>query len=299
MILEPWKSREEIDRRLSALTDPELAELLRAAGRELLEDESETYTAPSAPHWKKRVAYLALAGLIAMSAGYAATSREHQGAAVKPPVPAALPHRTASHAVPPVRHVAKHHVAPVHHAIAVYKRVAFPPVHTVSAAPSEAAVRRAQAQVLHERAIAQQAQADVQRAHHQAQLAMQAQAQANQQALEAALARANAQARADALAKAQADALARQQSEAEYAAQQEQALQNATDPGIKPGEAAPPSGGGRMSTYPSPNNPAPMPGPVLDPSCTPHRGSFFTSALNHVRVGGTSVGGLLRLIHNP
>ena len=42
MILEPWKSAEEIDKRLAALNDPELAELLRRSNPTLLGGESET-----------------------------------------------------------------------------------------------------------------------------------------------------------------------------------------------------------------------------------------------------------------
>lgn len=43
MILEPRKSAEEIDRRLAALTDSELAEVLRSVSREFAGGEPESY----------------------------------------------------------------------------------------------------------------------------------------------------------------------------------------------------------------------------------------------------------------
>jgi hypothetical protein len=121
-----------------------------------------------------------------------------------------------------------------------------------------------------------------------------------QQRLEAqawAQAEALAQARAEALAKAQAQAAQAQREQ--QAVEQEQALQNASDPGIKPGEGSPPSTTGRIPAYPQGTGPQPVPapGPVDPTNCTPHRGNFFRSALDQVRVGPTSAGVLLDLIH--
>lgn len=293
MIFRPWTDPEEIDRRLSALDDPELVELLRAANRRLTESGAD-YTAPNAPYWKTRIALIALAGLAALTSGYFAGVRPH---AVPPAPPQHRQHHTARlvrHAKP-VAHAAP--PAPAH------RRAALAPLHTASAAAaSEALIRRTRAQLLHEHAIAVQARAEAARAHHQAVLAMQAQAKANQQALEAALARARAQARAEAIAQAQAQALARAQAQAAAERAQEQALQNATDPNIKPGAGAPPDTGRIWSGAP-PNLPMPAPGgPAggpIDPNCTPHRGSFLINAvLDHVRVGGTNAGALLQLIHH-
>ena len=293
MILQPWDSAEEIDRRLSALNDPELAELLKALNRDL-NGNPESYVSESAPYWKKRIAFVALAGLLAMSAGYsyfAATSHQptrakHQAAVVVPP---------RHHPKPVVRRVAvKHHATPVavvHHRAAVAVPVYAPAV----TAPDEAQIRQARAQLLHERALAAQAEADAARARHQAQLAMQAQAQAqaHAQALAQAKAEAVAQARTEALARAQAQAQAQAQADAQW---EEQQLQNARDAQIKPGDIPPPASG-HMSTYPQPGASAPVPGPVLDPNCTPHRGSMFVRAMDGVRLGGTSVGAVLRIIH--
>jgi hypothetical protein len=306
MILEPWKSAEEIDRRLAAINDPELAELLRNANREL-QGEPESYTSPSAPYWNKRIAFIALAGLFAMSAGYSAsvaTLRERPHTGLKPRAAAAIipqRHRTprATHRAAALPHPAARNAAPAVHRTAVA---------VAPAAPSEAQVRRARAQLLHEQALAAQAvaqaRADAARAHHEAQLAMQKQAEANAQALHEALAAARAQARAEAIAQARAEALARadaiQIQQAERQAlqiQQQILLQNATDPNTKPGYGVPPAGG-RIDTIPAPNVPVPVPGPI-DPNCTPHRGSLFNTALDHVRIGGTSVGAVLRLIHGP
>jgi hypothetical protein len=296
MILEPWKSAEEIDRRLAALNDPELAELLRNANRQLLgDDEAQSYTSPSAPYWKKRIAFIALAGLFAISAGFSASvATRHPAQApkalAKPQPMLALPvvahHRTARPAA--AAHPApKHAAAPVHHAIAA------------AAAPDEALVRRMRAQMLHDQAVAAQAElqarAEAARAHHEAQLAAQAQAQANAKALHDAIAQARAQARAEAIAQARADALAREQAQQLEQAQQQALLDNARDPNTKPGYGVPP-GAGHMNTNPMPNAPAPAPGPI-DPNCTPHRGSLFASALDHVRLGPTNAGAVLRLIH--
>jgi hypothetical protein len=297
MILEPKKSAEDIDRRLAALTDAELAELLASLNREFHDNEPESYASPSAPYWKKRIALVALAGLMALSAGFSAavsTVRERPAAAPKhvPPV-AALPHHRAS--ALPVRHKIAPPV-PAHRAAA--------PLHAALApvAPAEAVVRRARTALLHEQALAAQAQAEARaqaaQAHHQAQIAMQARAEANAQALREALAKARAQARAEAIAQARAQALANAQAQQLEAAQQQALYDNARDPNIKPGSGIPPAAGG-MSTIPNPNNPAPAPGPVLDPNCTPHRGAFFGSVLDNVRVGGTNVGAVLRLIHHP
>lgn len=302
MILEPWKSPQEIERRLAALNDPELEELLRSANRELTGAKTEIFTAPEAPYWKKRAALIALMGLIAMSAGYAGSlshSPRHTG--VKPAAAVAPVRRPAGHAA---RHVAAvPRIAPSHRAAVPHQRAA---VATVVAAPapvqpSEALIRQARAQLMREREIAAQARAQTAIAEHNAKVALRAQAAAQAQAQTEALAQARAeavaQAKAEELAQSQAQALARAQQEAIDAERaQEQAVQNASDPNIKPGEGPPPSSG-RISTYPSAGVPVPAPGPV-DPNCTPHRGSLLVNTvLDHVRVGGTSVGGLLRLIH--
>jgi chemotaxis protein histidine kinase CheA len=291
MILHPWDSAEEIDRRLSALNDPELAELLKTLNRDFT-GEPESYLSDSAPYWKKRIAFIALAGLLAMSAGYsyfAATS--HPTTRSKPHSAAVVPPRHQPK--PAVRHVAvKHRAAPVVHR----RSVVAPPVYAPAVtAPDEAQIRQARAQLLHERALAAQARAEAARAHHQAQLAMQAQAQAQERAQ----AQAQAQAKAEALAQARAEALARAQAQAQAQAQadaqwEEQRLQMAKDAQIKTGPP-PPSGG--ISTYPRPSAPGPVPGPVIDPNCTPHRGSLFVQAMDNVRLGDTTVGAVLRIIH--
>ena len=272
MILEPSKSAQDIDRRLVALTDAELAELLRSVNREFRESEPESYTSPSAPYWKQRIALVALAGLMAMSAGFsAAVSTVHE----RPSAPLhRVPAPTVRHRIAP-RMPVRHASVPVHTAIAAAPIV-----------PPEALVRRARAALLHEQALAAQAEAEARaqaaRAHLQAQLAMQARAQANSQALKEALAQARAQARAEAIAQARAQALANAQAQQLEAAQQQTLLENAAGSGVKPGAGVPPTTG-HMGTIPTPNNPVPAPGPVLDPNCTPHRGAFF----------------ILRLIHNP
>jgi hypothetical protein len=289
MILHPWNNAEEIDRRLSALNDPELAELLKSLNRDFSGGGGESYTSDDAPFWRKRIALVALAGLLAMSAGYSyfgATS--HPNARAK--------HHSAA-VVPPRRHpkAAPRHVAVTHHAPVVARHVvpSVPVYRTPAVAPDESAIRQARAQLLHERALELQARAEAARAHHQAQLAMQAQAQAQAHAQ----AQAVAQARAEALAQARAEALQRAQAESAAETQaQDQALQNASDPQTKPGQVPPPSSG-RISTYPRPSAPAPVPGPVIDPNCTPHRGSLFTQVLDRVRVGDTSVGAVLRIVH--
>ncbi len=293
MILHPWNSAEEIDRRLSALNDPELAELLKTLNRDFTGDP-ESYVSESAPYWKKRIAFIAFAGLLAMSAGYSYfAAAAHSPARVKHHAALVVPPR--HHAKMAVRRIAvKHHAAPV--PIVHRRTVIAPPVYApVVTAPDEAQIRQARAQLLHERALAAQAQADAARAHHQAQLAMQAQAQAQAQARAQAL----AQAKAEAVAQARTEALAREQAQAQAQAQadaqwEEQRLENARE-STKPGVIPPPPSG-HMSTYPQPNAPAP-PGPVIDPNCTPHRGSLFVRAMDSVRLGDTSVGAVLRIIH--
>lgn len=284
MILEPWKSAEEIDRRLAALNDPELADLLRKANRELFDD-------PKEPYWNKRIAFVALAGLFAMSAGFSAflaTPRERAHATPNPRAIAASPkhHRAARpvHRVAPVPRVAaRHYAPPVVHPVTVA-----PAPAPAAPAPSEAAVRRARAVLLHERALLAQQQAQAR--------AEVARAEANAQELRGAIAQARAQARAEAIA--QARAMAAAQAEDEQLQQEQQALlNNARDPNTKPGYGSPP-GTGRMDTIPRPSAPIPIPGPI-DPNCTPHRASLFNSALDHVRIGGTSVGTVLNLIHGP
>lgn len=297
MILEPSKTAEEIDRRLSALTDPDFAKVLETLNRELAgEGDHESYTSPSAPYWKRRIGLVALAGLLALSVGYGYTgAQKHPRVKVAPKVPAALS--------VPVRHARKvvthqriaRHVAPVTHSAAVVNHAA--PV-VVAPAPNEASIRQARAQLLHERAIAQQAQADAARAQHRAQVAMQERAAAQHQALEEAL----AQARAEALAQARANALRTQAESAAAERNQEWAVQNASGSGTKPGNPMPPSTD-RMGTYPSPMAQPPGPGP-MDPNCTPHRGSLFRTALTsavlgHVRLGGTNVGNLVEQLVHP
>src|SRR6185437_4214781 len=205
MILEPRKSAEDIDRRLNALTDAELAELLASLNREFHDNEPESYSSPSAPYWKKRIALVALAGLMALTAGFSAavsTVRDRPAAPPKRIPPVALRHHHAS-SLPVRRKIAMQ--VPAHRAAA--------PLHAaIAVAPSEALVRRARAALLHEQVLAAQAQAEARaqaaQAHRQAQLAMQARAQANAQALNEALAKARAQARAEAIAQARAQALA-------------------------------------------------------------------------------------------
>jgi hypothetical protein len=126
---------------------------------------------------------------------------------------------------------------------------------------------------------------------------MQSQAQAQARAQAAAV----AQARAEALAQARAEALARSQAQAQAQAQadarwEEQRLQMAKDTQVKQG---PPPASGGISTYPRPSAPAPVPGPVIDPNCTPHRGSLFGAVLRNVRIGDTNAGAVLQLIHHP
>ncbi len=297
MILEPSKSAQEIDRRLSTLNDPELIELLRAGNAGLLGiEDDDSYTSPSAPYWKRRVGLITLVGLLTMSAGYGyAVSVSHTSA--RPKTHAALVVPARHHP----KHAAVHHAAPTHHAVVAHHAAVAPThaapapavVHPITlAAPNEALIREARAQLLHERALAAQARAETALAQHEAKVAMQARAAAKAQALAEALAQARAEARAQALARAQAQAQSVTQEE--LAQQQQQLLDNASDPQIKPG-AAPPASTGRVSTNPN-AGPLPMPGPN-DPNCTPHRGSLFGAVLDHVRVGGTNVGGLLRIIH--
>ncbi|HLI96927.1 MAG TPA: hypothetical protein VKT72_12695 [Candidatus Baltobacteraceae bacterium] len=278
MILEPSKSAEEIERRLSAIRDPELAELLKSFKREPSPSDAPSYTEPDdysspyAPYWKRRIGFIALAGLLAMSVGYGYNSAtSHPGSQTKPLRAAAL--------VPPRAHrkvAVRHSVAP---ATSVQHHAAVVPARAPAPAPDEAMIRQVRAQLVHQRTLAVQAQADAARAHYQAKLAMQARAQAQERALESAL----AQARAEALAAARAEALSREQAESALQRQQEQAEVNAQDPQIKPGDE-PPASTGRVSTYPNPSNPAPMPGPVMDPNCTPHRGSLFQNILTSAAI---------------
>ena len=297
MILEPSKTAEEIDRRLSALTDPELAKVLQTLNRELAgEDDADSYVSPSAPYWKRRIGLLALAGLLALSVGYGYTGASRSSHAnVRPKAAAALPAPAPRHRTVATRRNKAKHTAAVTHLPAVLRHAPAPVV--VAPAPNEALIRQARAQLLHQRVLAEQARAQAALAQHQAQVAIQERATAQHQALEEAL----AQARAEALAQARAEALARAQAESAASERaQEWAVQNASGSGTKPGSPMPP-GTGHMATYPNPNAPPPGPGP-MDPNCTPHRGSLFQTALtgvvlNHVRVGGTSVGNLLQLVH--
>jgi hypothetical protein len=302
MILEPSKTAEEIDRRLSALHDPELEDLLRAANPGLLGNEPHSYTSPAAPYWNRRIGLIVLAGLFAMSAGYGyvgSVSVSHLNARAKARAAAIVPVRRRAKVAVRYR-TAKPHVAAVTHA-----RPVVAPLPVVSApSQNEALIRQARAQLVHERALAAQARADAARAQHQAKLAMQAQAQAqaraNAVALSQALAEARAQARAEALARAQAQSTQEQAESARQQQEQDWVVQNASGSGTKPG-IAPPSDSHRISTYPAPGAPLPGPGPI-DPNCTPHRGSLFGAALtgavlSHVRVGGTNMGAILRIVH--
>lgn len=287
MILEPWKSAEEIDKRLAALNDPELAELLRRENPSLLRTRAEEpELEPPTRVRKKHLTFMALAGLLAMAAGYASAFIGLHQAQTKA-LPIAIPVQTQRHVVRAV-HVRTVRRAPVpirHAAAAVAVPVA--PVQHIDT--SSALIAQARAQIAHERALAQQAERHAALAQHNAQVAMQAQERAQAQFLAQAQARAQTQARAEA---AQAEAQARLNSEA-YARQQEQTVQNEQDPSIKPGDTPPTGGTG--STYPTGAQPVPMPGPV-DTNCTPSHGSIFRSMLSHVRVGGTNVGNLLRMV---
>jgi len=301
MIIEPRKSAEEIDRRLSALTDPELSEMLKDLNQGLLGHDLDSYTSPYAPYWKRRIGLLALAGLFAMSVGF--------GAVAFQPQPHSHPQaKAATHpaVVPPPR---THKVAVRHKAV---KRIAPPlvyhaPVIGPAVVPDEAAIRQARAQLLHERTMATQAEARVAQAQHQAKLALQAQAaaqaRAHAQAVAQAQAEAIAQQRARALSQAQAqaqaqDPQARADALAREAAEQDWVRAHTSGPGTKSVDV-PPGDNGRLSTGPSPRVPLPMPGPV-DPNCTPHRGSLFTSlvttaVLSHVKVGGTNLNAYVQL----
>jgi|GEM_PF-4148588 len=309
MILEPTKSAEEIDRRLCALHDPELAEVLRAANPGLLGNEPDSYISPSAPYWQRRVGLIVLAGLFAISVGYGYSNyanNEHASPRTKSHAAAAVPVRAKHHQQVAVRRAAiKRHAAPATHAAAVVVPQRVAPVRPVSApAADEALIRQARAQLLHERALAEQARAETAQARHQAELAMQAKAQAqaraNAVALEQALAEARAQARAEAVARAQAQAQAEAAQAAQAEREQEWVVQNASGSGTKPG-IGPPTDTHHVSTYPVPGGTLPGPGPI-DPNCTPHRGSLFGSslagaALSQVRVGGTNLGAILRIVH--
>ena len=311
MILEPWKSAEEIERRLSALTDPELAELLRTANRDLFGDESESYTSQSAPYWKRRIGFMVLAGLLAMSAGYASVLLStHPSPQTKPHVAGAVParqhpkvavhHTTFKHNVAAVVHrtlVAPVHVVPAHVASMPVAPVRVAPMHPLSPAPDETLIRQARAQLLHERMLAARARADATRAEQQAKVAMQQQAEAQAWAQAEALAQARAEARAQ---EAQAQAEAQRAADLRY---EEQMAQNSQARDIKTPDTPPMnvgrvpnpmSGEGVPSTGPVPG--PGLPGPIGG-NCTPHRGSFFGAMLDQVRVGGTSVGGVLRIVH--
>jgi DNA polymerase III gamma/tau subunit len=294
MIIEPRKSADEIDRRLSALDDPEFAEVIRAANRDIFHIPE-----PPAPYWKTRIGLMTLAGLFALAAGYSSYANAPR------PIPGIAPHRVArAHPVPtPVKHRSAPvtpHAAPARHAVAA------------AVAPSEATIRKIRAQLAQERAVAAQARSEALYAQHQAQVAMQERAEARAKAHAQAVAQAHAQAvaqaqvqaqaRAEALAQARAEALAQARAQAQAKAQAELVPQSNEDRpapssgmSIKPGQAPPPSSP-VISTYPVPNAIPPMPGP-MDKNCTPSRGGIFIHALNNVGVGGTSVGGLLRLIH--
>lgn len=279
MIIEPGKSADEIERRLSALNDPELIELLKTVNRGLLgtEADSESYTSPAAPYWKKRIAAIALAGLVAMSAGagYAVSqSGARHSVQPKPRAAAAVVRPRRNHRVVAVHH---HAAAPQRAAaLAVPAAPVVAPVRVAAPAPNEALVRRARAELLHERALVAQEKMEL-----RAQAAAAAWAQAE------AVARARAQAQAE----AQAEATARR-------TQEEQAAQNADtarDQQTQDAVTQPPDTG-RIATNPSAGYPLPLPGPV-DTNCTPSRGGLFGAVIGHIRVGGTTVGGLLRLIH--
>lgn len=286
MILEPWKSADEVDRRLAALNDPELAELIRTANRELFNEPPD---APPVPFWKTRIGLLTLAGLCALAAGYSAQSHAPR------PLVGIAPRHAAHIALPvkPKRHIAQvqHHAAPVRHVT---------PALAPAVAPSEQVIRRLRAQLAQERAIAAQERASAlqaqaaasAQAHAHAVAQARAQAQAQAQELAQAKTQAVAQARAEEVARQQAEALTRAQSQAVPVTTQERPV--STDMSIKPGDNPPPSAPS-ISVYSRPGNP--VPGPVIDPNCTPNRGTIFTHALDHVRVGGTNAGALLRLIH--
>jgi hypothetical protein len=262
MILEPRKTAQEIDERLSALNDPGLAELLVDLNRGFSSQEpanegTESYTSPDAPYWKRRVGFVVLAGLFAMSAGYASIATASHPAAprAKPKPHAALPAPLPRHAQPRI-------ALAVHHAAA-------------AAVPDEAQIRQARTQLLHESVLAAQARAQTAQAQQQARFAMEQAVMARSWAHAEAVAQARAEAKAEALARAQAESVAAR------AQAQDEVLQNASDPDIKPGDM-PPSGTGRMPTYPSGGPlPAPgrMPGPI-DTNCTPHRGSLFQTVIN-------------------
>lgn len=268
MILEPKRSAEEIEQRLSALNDPELAELLEDLKRGLRGDESESYTAESAPYWRRRIGVIALAGLFALSAGFASVfTATHSSVRAKPRTAAALPaarhHKTATRG----RIAAKHtivHVTPARVAPAIH----FAPV----VAPHEALVRQVRAQAPH--------------VQHRVTTAMQA-SMAREWAQAEALAQARAEARAEAVESARAEDAAAQQRA------HDQAVDQANGSVVRPSDS-PPSTNGGITTYPN-GAPLPLPGPV-DTNCTPHRGSLFGTMLDHVRVGGVNVGGLLRLV---
>ena len=306
MILEPRKSAEEIDRRLSALTDPELSALLQNLRDGFSSDDEDSYTSPQAPYWKRRIGLLALAGLFAMSSGFgfvAFQPASHTGTKAK-----------AAVAPAPVRKHTKNvarHVIPAVHVAPAAARVRAPILPAVTVTPNETLIRQARAQLLHERALAAAAQAETARAQYEARVAVQAkadaQARAHAEAVAQAQAEAVAQSRTEALQRAQAQAQAQAQDEqtrgdtlAREAAEQQWVRDHTSGPGTK--SAGPPSDTGTLSTGPSPRMPLPMPGPI-DPNCTPHRGSLFMTlvagaALSHVRVGGTNAGNLLRMV-NP
>jgi hypothetical protein len=301
MIIEPRKSAEEIDRRLSALTDPELSELLKDLNQGLLGDDLDSYASPYAPYWKRRIGLLALAGLFAMSVGFGAVAFQPQSHS-RPPAKAAT--HAAAIALPhPHRPLAQHKASKRAVAPIAYRA----PVTAPAAVPDEAAIRQARAQLLHERAMAAQAQARAAQAEHQAKVALQAQAAAQRRAHAEALAQAQAEAiaqqRARALSQAQAQAQAQDEQTradalAREAAEQDWVRAHTSGPGTKSVDV-PPGDNGRLSTGPSPRVPLPMPGPV-DPNCTPHRGSLFTSlvttaVLSHVKVGGTNLNAYVQL----
>src|SRR5579883_2350346 len=163
MILEPRKSAEEIERRLAALHDPELADLLDDLNRRFSGDEdSQGYTSPSAPYWKRRIALVALAGLLATSAGFASTVtllREKNGTKPAAPVPLIAPKHRATAAVVRVTQKQRVVIAPHHAAAAPHNVIAAPVRIAPVTAPDEAAIRQMRAQLLHERLLAAQAQA--------------------------------------------------------------------------------------------------------------------------------------------
>jgi hypothetical protein len=289
MILGP----EEIERRLDAVNDPELAELLESVRRSFSGEEPDTYSSPSAPYWNKRIGFLVLAGLFALSAGFSATlSRPHANAQLKPQ--AAVPAMAIRQVKPIAHRVSKHRAitAAPHRSVAA--AAAAPAIAVAAPAVDETMIRQARAQLLHERDVAMRARAQAAYAQQQARVALQQRADAQAWAKAEAL----AQARAEAQAKAQAEALAAQREQ--DAIYQDQALQNASDANIKPGEASPPSTTGRIPAYPGGTAPQPMPvpGPVDPTNCTPHRANFFRSALDQVRVGPTTAGAILDLIHH-